>query len=238
MPNTQTPPRVFIAIPVWNKSPETVDFFCAAVQSIREHVKIPYHLGIYDNASPAHEDTSQLMRFLESLNGVEHLTIFSSKENVGFGPAVNILGRTASAVGIPYFAQMNSDCELVEDTFAELIDVIEKYEVHVAFPEHYENCKHYKLDKENVLMGNDWRFGALWVMPTHLFSVAGGFDEQFSMCYWEDTDLWRRLESAGRTLRGWRGTWVKHKGGASSLPDRDAHFNRNKALFEAKWGSK
>ena len=87
-------------------------------------------------------------------------------------------------------------------------------------------------------MGPHWRFGAFWLTYTYLFNQMGGFDSAFGLFYWEDTDLWARMESAGHQLAGWRGTWVKHKGGASSHPLRDEVFLKNKALFEARHGEK
>lgn len=238
---THQNPKVLIGIPVWNKSPETVGFFVSAVKSIKEHVKISYHLAVYDNASPAHEDPEQKNRFLEALSDISQLTLLTSAVNVGFGPAVNALAKIAEGDKIPFFSQMNSDCELVEDSFQILIDVMTRdprAPLSVAFPEHYENCQHYNLDKSDELMGNDWRFGAFWVARTRAFTSMQGFDPVFSMCYWEDTDLWRRMEERHHKLRGYRGTWVKHKGGASSLPNRDEHFNKNAKIYQERWGAK
>ena len=87
-------------------------------------------------------------------------------------------------------------------------------------------------------MGADWRFGAFWVMQRAAWDAVGGFDEDFQMFYWEDTALWAAIEVTGRKIAGYRGTWVKHKGGASSHPERDFYFERNKKLFEEKWGKR
>lgn len=220
-----------IAVPVWNKSAETVEFCIRALNSIKQHVKIPYELIVVDNASPAHVNSFLAASFYRALAQHPAITI-TLPENIGFGPAVNMALKVATG---KYFCQMNSDCELVEDSPSILIKVMETYGVDVAMPEHYENCQHYKLEKTDELMGDDWRFGAFWIIRTGWLRSVGGFDEQFELCYFEDTDLWKRLEVMGAKIRGWRGTWVKHKGGASALPNMNEIFQRNKELFDRKW---
>jgi GT2 family glycosyltransferase len=101
-------------------------------------------------------------------------------------------------------------------------------------PEHFENCMHYGMGKSQDLMGTDWRFGAFYVARTAVMRQVNGYDEDFEMCYWEDTDLWRRLEEKGHRIAGWRGTWVSHWGGASSHPERDRFFAENRERYAKK----
>ncbi len=223
-------PSISVVIPLWNKATETCVLAYDAVNSVLIHTdreKVDLRVVLVDNHSPVQASW---------VGGANDWDVLLLRENRGFGPAVNLGMRVHPRTD--YVCQMNSDCELVEDSINMLIRVIEANDIDVAMPESYDNCKHYGLDKgpnEFDLMGPDWRFGAFWVMRRAVWDAHGGFDEQFKMCYWEDTDLWRRIEFDGGKIAGCRWTWVKHKGGASSIPDRDAYFNENKRLFDERW---
>lgn len=223
-----------VVIPLWNKSSETELFTFKALQSLNKYVdrqKVDMHVVLVDNDSPCKADWRAAARDL----GLD-ADVVNLKKNRGFGPAVNL--GAALHPQSDYVVQMNSDCELVEDSVNILADVVERNNLAASMPESYENCKHYGLGKSEDLMGNDWRFGAFWVMRRKWWDLVGGFDEEFEMCYWEDTALFAAIEEEGGRIAGWRGTWVMHKGGASSLPDRDHFFEKNRVLFEKKWGKK
>lgn len=201
-----------IAMAVYNTSQKTKDLTERAIASIADHTDRPYALEVVDN-SPPHE-------------------------NIGFGKAIN-LAYNRKPAETTYFAQMNTDCELLEDTFGELISIMEDAQLDLAFPEHYENCKLYGCEKSPELMGDDWRFGALWVAKREALDrviAEDGFlfDPRF-FAYFEDTDLWRRMEKKGMKLAGWRGTWVSHLGGQSG--GSHLYFEQSKKLYEEKWGS-
>ena len=226
---TPEKPSICVVIPMWNKSVETCVLAYNAVNSVfvqTDREKVDLRIVLVDNSSPVQAT------WVGSANDWDVILL---RKNRGFGPAVN-LGMKIHP-DTDYVCQMNSDCELVEDSINELIRVIEANDIDVAMPESYDNCKHYGLDKSNDLMGQDWRFGAFWVMRRVAWEAVGGFDEDFKMFYWEDTALWRAMEASGRKIAGWRGTWVKHVGGASSHPDRDFYFEENRRLFEEKWGT-
>ena len=219
---------VCIVMPMWNKTAETCCLAWRAVESLREHVdasRIDARIVLVDNASPVQASW---------VGSCSNWDVLLLRENRGVGPAVN-LGALVHP-DTDYVCQMNSDCELVEDSVNLMVDMMEEHGVDVGMPEHYENCKHYGLDKSDDLMGSDWRFGAFWVMRRAAWDAVGGFDEDFKMCYFEDTALWAAIEASGRKISGWRGTWVKHVGGASSLPNRDEIFEVNRRLFREKWG--
>ncbi len=201
-------PLVSIVIPAWNKDANASALCDAAIRSIAREVQAAYELIIVDNDSP-------VKGFRTSLGAVPDGRVVELQRNVGFGPAVNAGFSRAMA---PFLCQMNSDCELVEDSVSLLIETMQKHELSVGMPEHYENCLHYGLGKSDELMGPDWRFGAFWVITRRAWDLVGGFDESFRMCYWEDSDLWKRIEACGGIIAGWRGTWVKHLGGASTHP--------------------
>jgi GT2 family glycosyltransferase len=213
---------------MWNKEVETCALAWSAVASVLNHTdpeKVDLKLVLVDNSSPVQASW---------VGSSPNWDLVLLSENRGFGPAVNLGAKIHPDTD--FVCQMNSDCEFVEDTINLLIGAMVKYDLDVGMPEHFENCKHYGLDKSDDVMGRDWRFGAFWIARRAAWEAVGGFDESFEMCYWEDTDLWRSIESTGRKVAGWRGTWVKHAGGASSHPRRDEFFKANKERFEEKWG--
>jgi GT2 family glycosyltransferase len=219
--------RLTIVMPVWNKDEQARLLCHRAIASVANYVQTPYELLLIDNASPCDGLPLPLLR-----QAVPDWGIVTLPRNVGFGPAVNIGLKLA---GGEFFCQMNTDAELVEDSASMLIEVMNAHNLDVAMPEHFENCMVYGLGKSPDLMGRDWRFGAFYVARTAALRQVGGYDETFEMCYWEDTDLWARLEQCGRRIAGWRGTWVSHWGGASSHPERDRYFVENRARYEARW---
>jgi GT2 family glycosyltransferase len=180
-------PIVSIVIPAWNKDPHASTLCDEAIRSVAREVRVPHELIVVDNNSP-------VKGFRTSISALPGGKIVELPRNVGFGPAVNIAFRLAVA---PFLCQMNSDCELVEDSVSLLVQTIQKHDLSVGMPEHHENCMHYGLGKSDDLMGADWRFGAFWVVTRRAWDLAGGFDESFRMCYWEATDLWKRVEEAG-----------------------------------------
>jgi len=226
------PVQVSIVIPVWNKD-ELVRLLCRrAVASILNYVEAPYELILIDNASPCGVLVNDLVDLLEEIPSKEW-SIRTMEKNIGFGPAVNI--GLALAQG-RYFCQMNTDVELVEDSVSMLIEILEKNHFDAVMPEHFENCMHYSMGKKDELMTESWRFGAFYLGLRDSFRKVCGYNERFRMCYWEDTDLWARMEKEGMRLCGWRGTWVSHWGGASAHPDRDRFFAENRALYASLHG--
>lgn len=222
-----------IVIPIWNKAEETREFCEKAVASIVEHVKYPYELILVDNASPFPLAELWILENLSSV-GVNYL-IVQNQTNRGFGPAVN---QGAAVAGGEFLCQMNSDCELVEDSVSILIGEMEKHQIDLGTTEHYENCLRYGLGKSDVTMGEDWFFGAFWICRRSVWDELGGFDEEYVLGYWEDSDLVKRARAKGYRVAGTRNTWVSHKGGASSHPDRDKYFELNRQRYEAKWRKK
>lgn len=224
-----TEPLCSIIIPTYNKDLRVLELSLRGLESLALHVRAPFEVILVDNASPQGCASADFLRWI----GIHRFDILRLPENAGFGKACNIGFRAASA---PYLCQMNTDAELVEDSVNLLIGAIERFGLDVAMPEHYENCLHYGLGKSDELMGPEWRFGAFWVARADAIRRVGGFDEGYEMCYWEDMDLWRRMEEAGFRVAGWRGTWVKHVGNASALPQIHELFEKNRRRYESRWG--
>jgi O-antigen biosynthesis protein len=226
----EVPPLVSIVLPVWNRAPETADLFFRAVLSIAAHVQVPCEVIAVNNASAYWKfPYAELQQAKIPWMGL-YLPV-----NRGFGPAVNLGAKLARG---KYLCQMNSDAALIEDSVSLLISAMEKHGIDLGTVEHFENCLHYGLGKSDHVMGEDWFFGAFWIIRKEVWDAVGGFDEGYQYFYWEDSALVRTLRKAGYRVAGTRSTWVSHVGGASSHPDRDKYFELNRKRFEAQFGEK
>lgn len=227
-------PTLSYVVPLYNKERTTIEFTQRALSSIREHTKsMSYEIILVDNRSPEHEP----MKMTDLRSEVYgDATVICMPQNVGYGVACNLGFRAARG---EYLVCMNSDAAQVEDTPEVLRKAMLQYGLAVAMPEHWEACNQANLSKSDTVMGTDWFFGAYW-MSTRSFIVEtmGGFDtEYYDKCYYEDTDLWSRCFQAGYKVAGYRGTWVKHHGNASALPNLTEIFLRNRQKYIDRWGS-
>ena len=73
-----------------------------------------------------------------------------------------------------------------------------------------------------------------------MLDQVGLLDENFGRGYFEDDDYCRRVETAKYTIGIARDVFVHHEMGSSfdQVPSQEKQdlFNRNKQLYEAKWG--
>jgi len=224
-------PELSYVIPVYNKVEITYNFCVRAMRSIEEHTKeMSYEVVVIDNRSPYHEELP--VRQVREMFG--NAKVISLPQNVGFGQACNMGFEFARG---EWLVCMNSDAALVEDSPALLRYIMEKENLKVGFPEHYEACQQYKLTKDERLM-LDWYFGAFWMAKRDfIVNEMGGFDPHFEMCYYEDTDLWSRIMKKGYNIAGWRNTWVKHHGNASALPTLSELMLKNRQRYIDRWGT-
>jgi len=77
-------------------------------------------------------------------------------------------------------------------------------------------------------------------MPRGVFDRVGGLDERFGMGFFEDDDYCRRVQQAGYGIACAEDVFVHHHLSASfdalKAGQKQALFERNKALYEEKWG--
>jgi GT2 family glycosyltransferase len=78
------------------------------------------------------------------------------------------------------------------------------------------------------------------MLPRHTYEQIGELDEQFGRGFFEDDDYCRRIEQAGMKVLCVEDVFIHHHLSASfnklRSADRQALFEQNKALYEAKWG--
>lgn len=77
-------------------------------------------------------------------------------------------------------------------------------------------------------------------MPRAVYEKLGGLDERFGLGFFEDDDYCQRVRQAGFRVAVAEDVFIHHQLSASfaqmDAGDRQALFERNKALYEEKWG--
>ena len=78
-------------------------------------------------------------------------------------------------------------------------------------------------------------------MRREVFEAVGDLDEAFGIGFFEDDDYCRRIEAKGWRIACAEDVFVHHhlSGTFNKVPSaaRQALFERNKAIYEAKWGA-
>jgi GT2 family glycosyltransferase/glycosyltransferase involved in cell wall biosynthesis len=79
------------------------------------------------------------------------------------------------------------------------------------------------------------------MLPRTTYERVGGLDEAFGTGFFEDDDYCRRVEAAGLTVACADDVFVHHHLSASfnklAADRKQALFERNKAIYESKWGA-
>lgn len=79
------------------------------------------------------------------------------------------------------------------------------------------------------------------MMPRHIYEKVGPLDEAFGRGFFEDDDYCRRIQQHGHSVACAEDVFIHHHLSASfnklRSADRQALFEQNKALYEAKWGT-
>ena len=216
-----------------------------ALESIDQHVSVPWEAVVVDNAS-TDGSAASVGAF------APRARLLSNTTNVGFGTAVN---QAVAASDAPLLLLMNPDCQLTPGAVQTLIAALEaSRSCAVVGPR--------VLDPDGAIQGSargdpdmltgvfgrtgglrallpflpvarrnvvveeaissgqpsvvvDWLSGACMLVRRDAFQAVGGFDERYFL-YWEDADLCRRLRAQGYHVRFVPGATVVHQVGRSS----------------------
>lgn len=189
---------VSIVIPVYNQ----FDYTKLCLQSILNNTTdIPYEIIIADDCSC--DETRNIFEH------VDNVKIVRNEENMGF--LKNCNQATKRAVG-KYILLLNNDTQVQQNWLTYLLETIEKnQEIGLVgskfiYPDGslqevggivYSDASGYNYgrnDNPNKLCYNylkevDYISGASILLKKTLWDELGGFDDFFSPCYYEDTDL-------------------------------------------------
>lgn len=243
--------RISIIILSFNNFQETTGQCLAALAADLDFTK--WEVIVVDNASDAH--TQQQLNEAKSLYPEVHFVFNSS--NVGFAAGNNIGIKQATG---DFFVLLNSDAFPTPGMLARLVD-------HFAYDTQLgmvgpvtnaagnEQCIYTKAGnmedkiKEGLLYAANgghetlsaYRLDFFCVaIPSHIFKLVGGLDEDFGRGYYEDLDYSLRVKAAGYRLGVAEDTFVYHRGSSSfgKMPgETKALLKRNKRLIGQKHGT-
>ncbi|NQU95511.1 MAG: glycosyltransferase family 2 protein [Candidatus Omnitrophica bacterium] len=231
-----------IIIPVWNRQEDLK----ACVDSIEKNTQYPYRLLIVDNASDS--ETAGYINDLKKDRG-ENLQLIRNEENLGFIKAVN-KGIAASLA--EYVCLLNNDTIVTPGWLGEMVALMEKRpDIGIVNPSSNglgQNLPKGVTPNEYTLRSKSQSgqfvelgsaFGFCMLMRRKLFGEIGLFDEVYGMGNFEDTDFSLRAKEKGYKSVRALASYVYHKESSSFKLRRSFNkdFERNKKIFESKWGA-
>ena len=231
-----------IIIPVWNRKED----LNACVDSIEKNTQYSHRLLIVDNGSGP--ETASYIDNLKKTQG-ENLQLIRNEENLGFIKAVN-KGIKASLA--EYVCLLNNDTIVTPGWLEEMVALIEKHtSIGIVNPSSNglgQNLPEGVTPNEYALKSKSQNgqfvelgsaFGFCMLMKRKLFSEIGLFDEIYGMGNFEDTDFSLRAKEKGYKSVRALASYVYHKESSSFKLCRSFNkdFEKNKKIFESKWGA-
>ncbi len=246
-------PLVSIIIPVFNALSLTRE----CIRSLLQENKgiSSYEIIVVDNAST--DGTPAWLE--EECRGNSLLRVFTMRENLGFGPAVNIGMKSCKG---EYFVILNNDTIVSRNWLRYLIEGMERDasigilspvtnyvgegrqldESAKAIPPDVKSINHYAEEisgrSELVYEPNRLVFFCV-MMRRELIDLIGGLDEGYEKGNFEDDDYCLRARMAGFRLGIARNAFVYHHGSATFKSNRishSRHMETNRVRFYKKAG--
>lgn len=230
-----------IIIPVWNQLENTR----MCIDSIRSNTSYPYRLIVIDNASDI-----KTRDYLEGLKneGALDIKLVTNSENQGFIKAVN---KGISISDNEYVCLLNNDTVVAKGWLNEMAALIER-NPRIGIINPSSNTLGQRLPdgvtpdelaekmrkQRGLFVEIGSAFGFCMFMKRSLFNEIGLFDEVYGMGNFEDTDLsLRAKEKSYITVRSFASyVYHKEKQSFNLLKNFKADFDKNKKIFESKWG--
>ena len=215
----------------------------------------PLQIIVVDNASA--DQTPQRLRAWAEADPAGRQLILNA-DNRGFGPAVN--QGLAAATG-DYLVVLNNDTIVgpgwarglrrhfeVDARLGLLCPITNNIgnEAQVALPgrtpqEVILSARRYGFQRSGRLLPLPNVAFFCVMLPRRVYQAVGPLDEQFVPGFFEDDDYCLRVRDQGYTVGCAEDVFVYHELSASfdaeGAARRQAIFQRNKALFEKKWGA-
>jgi GT2 family glycosyltransferase/glycosyltransferase involved in cell wall biosynthesis len=244
-------PRVSVIVLTHNG----LAFTKACLQSLDRHTNYPdWELIIVDNGST--DGTPQYLE--EYATAREHVRLVLQSENLGFAAGNNAGARAA---GGEFLVFLNNDTYVTSGWVG---DMVRHFELHpdlgmlnpvtnnigneARIEIAYDDMQQMARESRRVVNARRGRLFELNVcaffavmIPRHVWCEVGELDEQFAVGFFEDDDYARRARARGYRLACAEDVFVHHHLSASfdtlGAARKRELFERNRRLFEAKWGS-
>jgi GT2 family glycosyltransferase/glycosyltransferase involved in cell wall biosynthesis len=247
-----TEPSVSVVVVAYNQWALTE----RCLTSLVEHDDAgPLQIIVVDNASA--DQTPQRLRAWADADPARRHVILNA-DNRGFGPAVN---QGLAAASGEYLVVLNNDTIVgpgwtrgmrrhfeVDPGLGLICPITNNIgnEAQVALPgrtpeEVFLSARRYCFQRSGRLLPlpNVAFFSVM--IPRRVYEAVGPLDEQFVPGFFEDDDYCLRVREKGFAIGCAEDVFVYHELSASFDAEgairRQAIFDRNKALFEKKWGT-
>jgi GT2 family glycosyltransferase len=225
---------------------------------IQQTTKINYELIIVDNGSTELGmieylewlENNQLSKKYKLLDLNGKITVIQNHHNLGVAKAWNIGIKEAKG---DFIAVLNNDILIGNNCLERLIMILEKNPdvwcispafTHLVMPANWHELElHQRFTPEKIVKGGA---GFLYIFRKEIIDKLeapkeGYFiDEQFGMLWYEDTDLWMRLEKAGHPAMSVSNILIHHfeSKTIALVPDAKKYMAENRTKFNEKYGIK
>ena len=244
-------PRVSVIVLTYNN----LRFTKACLKSLGENTRYPnWELVLVDNAST---DGSRdfLVEYAQDKGWVK---LVQNDRNLGFAAGNNRGLETATG---EYLVVLNNDTYVTRGWLLDLVRHLQKdpqlgligavtnnigneakIDIHYEDMAEMQQAAH-AYTRHHAREELDVRMVAFFctAMRQSLFETVGGLDERFGLGFFEDDDYCKRVAAEGYRIAIAEDVFVHHHLSASfdKVDDRkrQALFDRNKALYEEKWGA-
>lgn len=213
-----------------------------------------YEIIIVDNCS--NDGTQDFLTQL-SLSG-ENIKLILNNDNKGFAAANNQGLEIANG---EYLVLLNNDTYISSDSMMKMANhlrnnpnigligpVTNNIGNEAKIEIQYDDMIGMELESKKYTYANFGRLQNLKnlafycvMMPREVYKIVGKLDEAFGLGFFEDDDYCRRVQKAGFLTVCAHDVYVHHHLSASfgklKNDDRMTLFNRNKKIYEDKWGA-
>ncbi len=242
--------KVSIVIPVFNN----IDYTKDCIDALFKNTRYPnYEIVIVDNAS-----TDGTGDYLAGLPG-DHITIVSSKSNLGFVDGCN---AGADACKGDFILLLNNDTEVEANWLKPLVEFMGEHEdcgaigSKLVYPDkslqeaggiifsdgngwNYGRGENPNDPRFNYVREVDYCSGASLMIRSEDWEAIGGLDQRYAPAYYEDTDLCFSIRKLGKKVYYHPHSVVVHYEGKTAGTDMATGYKRyqpiNRQKFLKKW---
>lgn len=235
--------RCDIVIPIYN----SLSYVQECLDSILIYTQTgSYQLILIDDTSDAH--TYCYLQHLAIRH--PHIKLYRNPSNQGFVRACNLGISLGNA---PFVALVNSDVVVTpgwldrllgcaeQDPQIAAVNPLTNHAAVISLPlapgaNFFGMDQYLQHHAPTIAVDVVTGVGFCLLLRRSVIDQLGAFDEIYGYGYGEESDLCMRLTTHGYRTVVASNTYIYHKGQATFI-DRDERYQRNRAIFDARWGT-